>query len=115
MLGFFTREVSWEDVREEMFSGVVGIKAQCMGDDCVLLTPENETKPRKMVEENRGGLEKLFQEIVEWSDAIVPWKKQVWLRFEDLDVNSDERGFLRRQARSPTTPMRARDKAKNTW
>jgi len=87
MLGFFTRRCLGRTCRKRCFQGVVGIKAQCMGDDCVLLTPENETKPRKMVEENRGGLEKLFQEIVEWSDAIVPWKKQVWLRCWGLPLS----------------------------
>ena len=54
-------------------------------------------------------------EVVTIDEATLSYEETEYARFEDLDVNSDEQGFLRRQARSPTTPMRARDKAKNTW
>ena len=85
---FLHQDVSWQEFQEELFSrGLSGIKGNYMGDDCVLLTPENEEGPKKMVDENRGVLENLFKEIVEWSDEIIPRHKQVWFRCWGLPLS----------------------------
>jgi len=80
-VGRMSPDVSFETLREEFVKGGMSrVKLRFMGDNLVLLTPNNSERLEEIIKLNNDWFNSLFVSLEPWSESYVAGHKIVWVR-----------------------------------
>jgi len=87
VIGEFREELDYEQLGEQFVRGGMSmIRVRYMGDNLVLLTPQEGINMEELIKLNKEWFESVFQSIEPWSEEHVAGHKVVWVRCYGLPL-----------------------------